>query len=335
MSTEKKPNIYDVAKLAEVSHQTVSRVLNGHASIRPETRERVEAAMKSLGYRPNRAARALVTSKNNMLGFLVSDNGLYGPAGMLYAMEREARNAGYFAISIAIRYDDPESWREGIEHLKNLGVEGIAVIALKSEAMEKVLTAFPRTPMVAIDTEDVPQVRAVGIDNRSGAVLATQHLIDLGHRSILHIAGPEYSAEARARREGYEQTMKQAGLSAQVLQGDWSADTGFKLGVDLNLELAGVTGIFAANDHLCLGLLKALRMRTIDVPGRVSLIGFDDVPESTYFVPPLTTVRQDFNRLGESAMEILLGELSGQSVRTKVSVQPELVVRESTARLES
>ncbi len=335
MSTEKKPNIYDVAKLAEVSHQTVSRVLNDHASIRPETRLRVEQAMENLGYRPNRAARALVTSKNNMLGFLVSDNGLYGPAGMLYAMEREARNAGYFAISIAVRFDSPDSWREGIEHLKNLGVEGIAVIALKAEALERVLAAFPNTPVVAIDTEDVPKVKAVGIDNRAGAVIATEHLIALGHRSILHISGPDYSAEAQARRAGYEGAMTAAGLKPQLIQGDWSAETGFKIGVDLNLELSGATAIFAANDHLCLGLLKALRIRGIDVPGRVSLIGFDDIPESTYFVPPLTTVRQDFNRLGESAMEILLGELKAQPTKSKISVQPELVVRESTARLEN
>ena len=333
MTKPKKPNIYDVAALAEVSHQTVSRVLNNHASIRPETRARVEVAMEELGYRPNQAARALVTQRSKMLGLLVSDTGLYGPAGMLYAMERQARNAGYFALSIAVRFDSPDSWREGINQLQKLGVEGIAIIALPKDALDNVIRQFPNTPMVAIDTEDSPKVTGVGINNMGGGELATRHLIELGHKRILHIQGPTHSSEAVARRQGYEKAMAAAGLEPRVVQGDWSAETGFRIGVDLNLDVENYTAIFAANDHMSLGLLKAFRIRGIAVPERVSLIGFDDIPESSYFVPPLTTVRQDFNTLGEAAMEILLSELAGKKERTTIRVSPELVIRESTARL--
>jgi len=126
--------------------------------------------------------------------------------------------------------------------------------------------------------------------------------------------------------------MNERGLEPRVIQGDWSAETGFKIGVDLNLQLEGITAIFAANDHLCLGLLKAFRIRGISVPGDVSLIGFDDIPESGFFTPPLTTVRQDFNRLGELAMEILLGEIAGEKVTKRISVKTDIVIRESTAR---
>lgn len=332
MASQKKPNIYDVAALAEVSHQTVSRVLNDHVSIRPETRARVEAAMEALGYRPNRAARALVTNQTKMLGLLVSDTGLYGPAGMLYAMERQARAAGYVAVSIAVRFDSPESWREGIAQLQNLGVEGIAIIALVKDALDAVAKQFPTTPMVAIDTEDHPKITGVGIDNFDGAVLATRHLIDLGHKRILHIQGPQHSAEANARRKGYESAMESAGLETRVVQGDWSSDTGFRIGVDLNLEVEPFTAIFAANDHTALGLLKAFRMRGVEVPDRLSIIGFDDIPEATYFYPPLTTVRQDFNQLGEAAMDVLLAQLAGRTEHATIWVAPELVIRESTAK---
>jgi DNA-binding LacI/PurR family transcriptional regulator len=332
--SEKKPNIYDVARLAEVSHQTVSRVLNNQPNIRPTTRARVEAAMATLGYQPNPAARSLVTAKSNMLGLLVSDTGLYGPAGMLNAMERQARQAGYFAITVAVRFDSPDSWAEGLQHLSKLHVEGIATIALQSEVLEMAAKIMPNVKMVAIDADHETNVaNSVGIDNYGGGYMATRHLIELGHKKILHVLGPQTSSEAQNRRRGYEQAMKEAKLEPAMVQGDWTAETGFRLGIELNLELTGYTGIFTANDQLSLGMLKAFNMRGVSVPSDVSLVGFDDIPESPYFNPPLTTIRQDFNQLGEVAIELLLSDLAGTKRKKFETVKPSLIVRDSAIRI--
>ncbi len=292
--------------------------------------------MATLGYQPNPAARSLVTAKSNMLGLLVSDTGLYGPAGMLNAMERQARQAGYVAVTVAVRPDSPDSWSEGIQHLSKMQVEGIATIALPAAVLEMARSVLPSVKMVAIDIDEVQKgIHSAGIDNESGGYLATKHLIELGHKKVLHISGPQTSSEASSRMQGYSKAMQDAGLKPEVVQGDWSAETGFRLGVELNFELGGYTAIFTANDALALGLMKALRMREIDVPGDVSLVGFDDIPESPYFYPPLTTVRQDFNLLGEAAIEILLSDLAGTRRKKVESLTPNLVIRESASRISS
>lgn len=334
--SEKKPNIYDVAALAGVSHQTVSRVFNNQPNIRPATKAKVEEAMAQLGYQPNPAARSLVTAKSNMIGLLVSDTGLYGPAGMLNAMERQARQAGYFAITVAVRSDSPEAWEEGIRHLAKMHVEGMATIALRSEVLQLATSIMPNVKMVAIDADDeADQVRAVGIDNFEGAHMATQHLIELGHRQILHIAGPSTSSEASSRLRGYQKAMTEAGLKPSVTQGDWTAETGYRIGVELDLDGAAPTAIFTANDHLALGLIKALSARGVSIPEDISLVGFDDIPEAPYFLPPLTTVRQDFTQLGELAIQVLLSDLAGTKRKKMATITPQLVLRESATRISS
>ena len=325
-------NIYDVAKLAGVSHQTVSRVLNEHPSIRPSTKAKVEAAAKQLNYRPSMAARALVTKRNSMLGIIVGDTGLYGPAGMLNAMERQARDAGYYSLTVAIKQDSPEAWVDGIEHLRRIGVEGLVCIAIKREALEMVVKANAGVPIVTIDTEDLKDVTSVGIDNIQGAQIATNHLIGLGHKNILHISGPTGSIEARARVEGYKRAMKKAGLKPLVVTGDWSSSTGFRLGLEVNLQQNKISGIFLANDHLAVGFMHAMRMRGISIPKDLSVVGFDSIPESPYLDPPLTTVEQDFDKLGKTAMEQLFFKLAGIQATKNSPLLPTLVIRESTAR---
>ncbi|MEN9342699.1 MAG: hypothetical protein RIR24_286 [Actinomycetota bacterium] len=330
----KKPNIYDVAALAEVSHQTVSRVLNDQPNIRPATRKRVEDAMAKLGYQPNPAARSLVTAKSNMIGLLVADTVLYGPAGMLNAMERQARKAGYFAITVAIRSDSPESWAEGIQHLSKMHIEGLATIALSSGVLQLASTMLPNVALISIDADDdATEFQTVGIDNFDGGYIATKHLIELGHKRILHVCGPATSSEANNRIRGYERAMSEAKLQASIVQGDWSSDTGYRLGVELDLERDAPTAIFTANDHLALGMLKALNGRGVSVPEDLSLVGFDDLPESPYFLPPLTTVRQDFAQLGELAMQMLLSDLAGTQRKKAATIKPQLVVRESAIRI--
>jgi DNA-binding LacI/PurR family transcriptional regulator len=331
MTPHKKPNIYDVAKLAGVSHQTVSRALNRSGYIKPETKAKVDAATAELGYRPSQAARALAVSKNNMVGLLVADTGLYGPAGMLNSMERGARSAGYFALSVAIESNAPETWVDGIEHLGRLGIEGLICIALSADMLRLAVDSLPGIPVIAVDAAAHPGVTVIGIDNKNGARLAVEHLLELGHKRILHIAGPGESAESADRLFAYLATMKAAGLEPVVEHGDWSAGTGLAIGSKFDFAGTGTTAVFTANDHLALGLQRALKLRGIKVPQQVSIVGFDDIPEAPYFEAPLTTVRQDFEQLGEAAMSLLLAKLSGQQPPALQPVAPRLVVRDSTA----
>lgn len=334
--SEKKPNIYDVAALAGVSHQTVSRVLNNQPNIRPATKSRVEAAMAELDYKPNPAARSMGTGRSNMIGLLVADTGLFGPAGMLNAMERQARQAGYFAVTVAVRSDSPEAWAEGIEHLSKMQVEGIATIALPADVLKLAASMLPNVKLVAIDAdENAEQAQSVGIDNFEGGYMATKHLIELGHRKILHIAGPVTSSEANSRRNGYQSAMKEAGLASSVIQGDWSSETGYRIGIELDLEGDLPTAAFTANDHLALGFIKALSGRGLSLPQDLSLVGFDDLPEAPYFNPPLTTVRQDFAQLGELAIQLLLSDLAGARRKKAATIKPQLVLRESAIRISS
>lgn len=330
-SSRKQPNIYDVAKLAGVSHQTVSRVINNGPYTKDSTKERVLLAMKELGYVPNAAARALVTSKSKIVGILVSDIVYNGPAGMMHAMEKEAQRGGYFAISASVDPSDSQSIAQGIEHLRRVGVDGLVVITPQSNSVKAVEKLVTNIPVVFIDSPNDSKKFSAQLDNAAGAKLATEHLIALGHKQILHVAGPSSWFDAPPRVRGYEAAMHEANLTPQVIEGDWLVPTGYEIGKNLELDESKITAIFAANDHLALGLMKALRQRGYSIPERISIIGFDDVPEAAYYEPALTTMRPDFAELGRVAMEMILGRLeSGKAIKGD-SLVPEIVVRESTA----
>lgn len=329
-SSQKQSNIYDVARLAKVSHQTVSRVLNNSTSIRPETKSRVLSAMESLGYRPNQAARALASSKTKMLGILASDTHHSGPASMVHFMETAARAEGFFVVICGIDPGNPTSVREGIEHLLKLGIEGLAVVTPHLEAVAEVRRQVSGIPVVTLDSMYQMDELAVSVDNFAGGASATQHLIDLGHRNIVHVSGPSNWFESSARAAGYTSTMLNANLSPQIINGDWSLQTGYLIGKELDMNRRDITAIFLANDRMAIGLLHSMRERGVEVPGRLSVVGFDDLEESEYCWPPLTTVRQDFRELGARAMKLLLDELSGKHLKKLDRLVPNLVVRAST-----
>ena len=331
--TEKirKPNIYDVAKLAGVSHQTVSRVINNGDYIKEDTRSKVQSAMQELGYVPNAAARALVTAKSKIVGILVSDIVYHGPAGMMHAMEKEARRGGFFAISASVDPLDNDSIAQGIQHLRRVGIEGLVVITPQSDSVQAVERLVKDIPVVFIDSPHNSTELSAELGNYEGAKRATEHLISLGHKKIVHVAGPSEWFDSAPRVSGYSDAMKSAKLEPKVFAGDWSVPTGYEIGKNLEIDKSKITAIFAANDHLALGLTRALRQRGYRVPERISIIGFDDVPEAAYYEPPLTTMRPDFAELGRVAMEMILGRIeSGKAVKSN-SLVPEIVVRESTA----
>ncbi|MBV9004981.1 MAG: LacI family DNA-binding transcriptional regulator [Solirubrobacterales bacterium] len=321
----------DVGRLAGVSHQTVSRVINGSSHVRPETRERVLAAMRELDYRPNPVARALVTGRSNTLGVVTFDTTLYGPASTLCGIERAAHETGYFIIVASLKALDRSSLVDAIDRLQLHGVDGILVIAPYQEAADALADAPQRIPIVAVEAGPPDAVPLVSVDQVAGAMSATRHLLDLGHETVWHVAGPRDFLEARQRLDGWRSTLETAGAEVPVpLEGDWSARAGYDLGRRLSRDRA-VTAVFVANDQMALGALRAMHEAGRAIPDEVSIVGFDDIPEAPYFTPPLTTIRQDFDDMGSRGVRLLLRTIEGREPAAPGSkVQPDLIVRAST-----
>jgi DNA-binding LacI/PurR family transcriptional regulator len=322
----------DVARVAGVSHQTVSRVINDADHVRPETRERVLRAMVELDYRPNPVARALVTGRSRTLGVVSFDTTLYGPASTLFGIERAAHTEGYFVSIVSVTSLDRASVLGAVERLRAQGVDGILIITPQELAAEAVLHVPPDLAVVAVEAGPEEQVPVVAVDQFAGAVAATEHLLALGHRTVWHVAGPSDWLEARQRIDGWAAALEAAGADAPpLLTGDWSARSGYELGRRL-ATVRDVTAIFAANDQMALGILRAVHEAGREVPRDLSIVGFDDIPEAQFFTPPLTTVRQDFNEMGRQSLMLLIGEIAApQRSSSRVVVDPELRIRDSTA----
>nr|WP_241986372.1 LacI family DNA-binding transcriptional regulator [Cryobacterium psychrophilum] len=328
---ERAPSIRDVAKLADVSHQTVSRVLNDHPSIRDSTKERVLAAMAELSYRPNRAARALVAGRSHTIGVLAARNAQLGPSSSIAAIEDAARAAEYYVITANLNALDPESIRDAIDHLMSQSIEGLVVVAPQVRVFDALASMSIQVPYVSLQSITVTGPRALSVDQIEGARLATRHLIDLGHREILHLAGPQDWIEAEARMRGFLDEIDRAELRTHPpILGDWTADFGYFAGRELSRG-RDFTAVFAANDQMAAGLLHAFRDEGVNVPGEVSVVGFDDIPLAAHFWPPLTTVHENFTEIGRRAVALLLEEVQGtdEAVET-LQTLPRLVVREST-----
>ncbi len=325
------PVMADVARLAGVSHQTVSRVLNEHPNVSPLTKEKVLAAIRELAYRPNAAARTLVTRRTHTLGVISFDTMLYGPAAMLYGFERAAHDA-YFVSIASLPALDRGSMLEAVERFVGQGIEGIIVIATQDTAVAALAHVPPEIPLVAVGCGTRASVTSVAIDNAAGAAAATRYLLSLGHRTVHHVAGQASCLDAAERIDGWRQALRAAGApEPAVLAGDWSSASGYALGCQLASD-PEVTAIFCGNDPTALGVMRALAERGLRVPDDVSVVGFDDVPEAGYYVPPLTTVRQDFGEVGRQALSALIDRMSGViPAGPRVRVAPELVVRASAA----
>jgi DNA-binding LacI/PurR family transcriptional regulator len=335
-SRSRRPAVMsDVGRLAGVSHQTVSRVINGSRHVSPATRERVLTAMQELGYRPNSIARALVTGRSQTLGVVSFDTTLYGPASTLFGIERAAHEAGYFIIIASLKALDRASVSEAVDRLSLHGVDGILVIVSEQRSAEALLDAPATVPMVAVEGGPDQGIPVVAVDQRQGATLATRHLLELGHRTVWHITGPVDSLESRQRVDGWQSALREAGAPVPApLTGDWSARSGYFLGRQLSRE-PSATAVFVANDQMALGLFRAMHESGRAVPGDVSVVGFDDIPEAPFFTPPLTTVRQDFGEVGSRSLRVLVRAIesyqAGEHPPSGSLVAPELMVRASTA----
>ncbi len=321
----------DVAKLAGVSPQTVSRVVNAREYVGGDTRERVLMAMRELSYRPNRAAQALVTGRSNTLGVISIDTAAFGPSSVLLGLERAARAQGYFVSIARLATLDRASLLQALDQLQRQRVEGILLNAGQDGITHALDRRVMDVPLVAVEDTMEAMVPIVAVDQVAGAVAATRLLLDLGHRNVAHIAGPRDWSSARRRMEGWRAVLESAEVPVPPpLFGDWSVRSGYELG-GLLAQDRDVTAIFAANDEMALGVVRAMFEAGREVPGDVSIVGFDDVPYARYLTPPLTTVRQDFEEIGQRSVHLLLNAIHGiEDSRVRAAITPELVVRDST-----
>ena len=331
----KKATLNDVAVYSGVSYQTVSRVINDHLNVAEATRRRVLKAIEELDYRPNRAARSLVTRRSQTVGIISYGLGYYGPAQMVMNIESAVRRRGYgLALTTIEELSLPELSR-AINDLVSQNVDGIVMITPIADIDPKMITMLcAETPLVMVDTDPNERIPAVAIDQRHGAKLATQHLIDLGHRNICKISGPLNWYDARLRHEGWLATLHESGLTPGLsFEGDWTAARGYAAMQQLLDTETGFSAVVVGNDQMALGALRALRERGLKVPDDISVVGFDDVPEAAYFEPPLTTVRQDFKALGQQSIEHLMALIEAPDGPLLQRVLwPHLVVRLSTMR---
>lgn len=325
---ERAPSMHDVATRAGVSHQTVSRVLNGFAGVRPGTKADVLAAIEELGYRRNNAARSLVLGRSQAIGVLVPNVPNFGPTSSLYAVERAIREAGFQPL-VTVTPEDTESVTSALDFLFDHAVEALVVMAAVRDVLDVIDAYDAGVPVAYLLTGDERAPWSVSVNQEEGVTLAIAHLVGHGHERIQHVAGPVTSTEALLRVEAIGVQLERHGLaSLPTLYGDWTPLSGYELAAKLD---PSTTAVFCGNDQMAMGLIHALVDAGLSLPADMSVIGFDDIPESAFILPPLTTVKQDFPAVGELAVELLVAALSGQELPDTTPLAAELIVRASVA----
>ena len=330
-SRRRAPSMQDVARHAGVSAQTVSRVANGMNNVEDATRDRVLASMRAVGYRPNSAARALKSGRFHTVGVIMFTLETLGNVRILDAIATEAAASGYSVTLMPVPDPTLGAVSGAYRRLSEQAVDGIIII-FEASLLDRVqITLPPGLPVVVIDSDAASGYAVVDTDQALGARLATEHLLSLGHRGIWHIGGPTTSFSATHRAESWRATLGRAGITPPpIIHGDWSTESGYKSMLELAGE-ADLTAVFAANDQMALGAMKALHELGRDIPAEVSVVDFDDMDESGAFWPPLTTVHQNFREVGRVAMERLLAQIEDPIAEPTTTLIPtELVVREST-----
>src|SRR6266446_1720540 len=329
----KAATLKDVAARSDVSYQTVSRVVNGSLHVKPETRARVTEAMEALRYRPNNAARHLVSRQSMIIG-CVSSISFYGPARIMVSVEMTAKKHGYNVMFSELPEASLETVQRAIDELCDRQVDGIVFLIPLQLEMNFIRSICQHVPFIAIDVDLGPRLPIVMVDQARGARLAVEHVTKLGHRKIAFICGPSQWRAAKLRTQGWMKALKRANLSpGPMFEGDWSAKSGYLAALELIRHHRGnFTALVTANDHMALGALSAFHENGIEVPDEISVIGYDGMPESEFYQPSLTTIYQDFAALGVMSVEFLLRMIKqpGTSPQRFI-LRPVLVPRKSTA----
>jgi len=328
--------IKDVAALAGISYTTVSHVVNKTRPVSEEVRLKVEAAIKRLDYVPSAVARSLKAKTTATIGLLVPNSLNPYFAELARGIEDYCERNGYCVI-LCNSDDNPEKQRNYLRVLLEKRIDGLIVASAGGDSGLVAGLTGVRTPMVIVDRglEGV-DADLVRIDHEYGAFLATRHLLELGHRDIAFIGGPADTSVAQMRLAGYRRALNEAGVEVpreRMLESDFTSTGGYSAAAVL-LEKTPPSAIFAGNDMIGIGVLRAAAERNIRVPSELSVIGFDDIQMSRYVYPALTTVGQSILQLGEKAAELLLRRIAtpGLPIDQRI-VTPNIVLRESTAPL--
>ena len=341
-SKSRQVTITQVAEEAGVSIQTVSRVINNRQEITPETRQHVQEVIRRLGYQPNAIARSLSQRRSHTLGVVTSGLEYFGPSHLLIGVEQGANQAGLSILLNLIHQPETRDIGSIVNSLLSRQVEGIIwAVPEIGDNRSWFRANLPQLsiPVVFLSTQPRENLNVVEIDNRQGAFIATQHLLQRGYRKIGHIAGPLSWWAASERRRGWQDALTAAGVpfgDHQIVEGNWSAESGERGFHDLLAKFPDVQAVFACNDQMALGLMRAARSLGKRIPEDLAVVGFDDIPESAFYYPPLTTIRQGLYELGHIAVQTFMklrqADQRDELMTTAhtVMLQPQLVIREST-----
>ncbi|MBU4214744.1 MAG: LacI family DNA-binding transcriptional regulator [Actinobacteria bacterium] len=327
-----RASIADVARLAGVAPITVSRVANGAESVSPATRQRVQSAMDKLGYAPNHAARALRSGSFGAIGLVAHRLARTGESRTVEGVVEAARAEGYTVSLVDVVAPTSDEVTAAARRLSHQAIDGLIIIRAETST-PATLALPPRLPVVVSDSSLIRRHAAVSSDQVSGTRAAVQHLLDLGHPTVHHLSGPADSSPAQVRLETWRETLRAAGRTVpEPWRGDWTLQSGYELGARIAAD-PQVTAVFCANDEMAAGLMRSLHEHDIAVPQELSIVGFDDIPVAEYLWPPLTTVRQDFGRIGAELVRMVLERLRGgdDALARHVVVPTTFVIRASTA----
>ncbi|WP_420097327.1 LacI family DNA-binding transcriptional regulator [Brevibacterium sediminis] len=321
----------DVAEVAGVSTQTVSRVFRHHPYVSADARRRVLDAVDKLGYRLNPAARALSSGRTRVIGVMSMATESYAAAMTQASIELVADELGYSVVGAHLPSFDPEAVDGSLDRLERLGAEALILAVPIREGTPRLDEVTSRLPTVAIDAAPSARALSLGVDQREVGRMATEHLLSLGHRTVWHLSGPDEWFEAHQRMQGWKEVLREQGRDVpERIRGDWSPESGHRAGRILGAR-EDVTAVFAANDEMAFGLIRGLVEAGRNVPADVSVVGVDDVRLAAYCTPPLTTIAQPFAVLARQAVSRIAALLDGNDDASHgTRLTPLLVRRDST-----
>jgi LacI family transcriptional regulator len=344
MSKNKRATIKHVAKAAGVSTQTVSRVINGRPDVSPETRGRIQQIIEDLDYQPSALARSLIQQRTFTLGVVTSGLKDYiGPSRTLHGITSKSEELSYALLLVELPHFDSENIKPLLQNLTAHHVDGIVwavpEVADNRRWVDEILKDVP-VPVVFMTMQPRAGLTTVSVDNYSGGVLATQHLLNQGYREIGHISGPLSWWEARQRKQAWQDTLAKAGIHVtdrQAVEGDWSCTNGAAAFEMLRQSYPDMEAVFMGNDQMALAVLQLAHRKGMKIPGDLAVVGFDNITESAYFWPTLTTVNQDQHELGCRAVQELATQIGAAQRNEKLDplnilLPTELVVRDSSLK---
>lgn len=329
---EARSGILEVAHMAGVSPATVSRVINGTATVSKAKRELVETAIRTLNYEPNKFARSLILKRSNIIGVIIDRSIRYATANVLVQLEEYAASCGYMSMVMTVDEPFESEMRNTLAQYKSVSVDGLIVIAPRQGLSQQVVESNVDVPTVIVSSqlEDIG-IPVVGEDQYQGACKLVELLIKMGHRCIWHIAGEMSWYDEQRRRQGYLDVLHEHGLSGAshvVETGSWSPNKAYE--AVMRMDAGSMPdALFVASDHMAMAVISALAVRGIRVPEDISVVGYDDAESSAFLFPPLTTVKQDLPSVARQAVELLIKSIEGESISMVTAMEPELICRSS------